>query len=431
MGIVSDAVNIHLPKKLIILEKTRKIPDNEDLEEWVSLKEDYKKLSQSSWEDRAMVSMVNAILLQRRVVFILTRKNFRELLRNDRNWKKKIGIRNDNWRKLILTATNCNIIKCIHKPTNNSCGVYEVIHKDILKYLNVDVKQQRAECIDYVNQNHEDIENIDKNEDFTSLKNIENQDNKFNNLEDEKNQMGHQMGHRMGHRMGPKDKEKVKDKGKVKERRSRSHFLKSTKKSTDFLKKVVEKKVSEQVENLLSKKSWLLAALSFERVENRILNKKYYSSILHPSVSEEMLMTLKRQGFCGLPESVQNEFRQNLTQYMVSLYESVISELNKSGTGNKRIDQVEYLLNKLSRWGILPSQEIFGQIIDTTFIRKNSPDISLVIELLSRVFDQKQEIAIKNMAKMENTGTHPDFKVTVIEAPLEHKRPEGEDILSN
>lgn len=136
---------------LLMLEKTKTIRE-EDLihPEWSELLGDYKERSSASWDEKALLSMVNAIVFHRRVFFVLSRDNFGNLIRGDKNWKRGVGMKNSNWAKFLRIATASELIQCIKPPTGRSPGVFEVISKELLSWIRVDFSNQKKECLEFV-----------------------------------------------------------------------------------------------------------------------------------------------------------------------------------------------------------------------------------------------------------------------------------------
>lgn len=139
-------------QKLICLKKTRHITqDDLFLPEWETIKKEYDELQGGEWVDKAIVSLLNSALFQRRVVFVLAKRSFRELAKSDKNWTRQIGLKDENWKSLIQEITSRDIVKCIHK-TEKGRLVYEIIEEDILNLLNIDVNAQRNEAIQFANE---------------------------------------------------------------------------------------------------------------------------------------------------------------------------------------------------------------------------------------------------------------------------------------
>lgn len=137
-----------LKKELIVLKYTRKITkDDLRLPEWVEMHEDYREITAAT--DKAVLSIKNAILFQRRAVFCLTREATRELVTNDRNWKSKAGLSNDNWPVIIKLLVDVGLVKLIKAGSYKTPSVYEVVEKDLLKSLQIDVEEQRREAIHF------------------------------------------------------------------------------------------------------------------------------------------------------------------------------------------------------------------------------------------------------------------------------------------
>jgi len=140
-----------IANNLLVLEKTKTIRE-EDLihPEWAELLDDYKEYASASWDEKALLSMVNAIVFHRRVFFVLSRDNFGALVRGDKNWKRRVGMKNSNWSKFLLVAVSSELIRCVKKPSGRAPGVFEVINKDLLSWIQVDFAAQKRECLEYV-----------------------------------------------------------------------------------------------------------------------------------------------------------------------------------------------------------------------------------------------------------------------------------------
>src|SRR5574343_1572376 len=150
MSIIQKS-KVVIAETLVVLKKTRKIEAQDlSLLEWQMLKNEYDENAKSEWVDKALVSMLNSIVFQRRVVFILTKRAFRELCQSDMNWTKKIGLKDESWKTFIHEATGRQLIKKVY-GTSNGRLVYELINKEILDLLMIDRAKQYQEAIDFAN----------------------------------------------------------------------------------------------------------------------------------------------------------------------------------------------------------------------------------------------------------------------------------------
>lgn len=141
-----------LKKNLFVLKHTRKITkDDLRLPEWYEMAEDYKVISATI--DKAVLSVKNAIIYQRRLIFCLTRNETRNLVNNDPNWKTKSGLSNENYQAVIKVLIDVGLIKEIKKGSTKSPSVYEVTDLDVLKALNLNIEEQRQEVFKFVEQN--------------------------------------------------------------------------------------------------------------------------------------------------------------------------------------------------------------------------------------------------------------------------------------
>ncbi len=143
---------IKAAQKLIALKKTRTITEDDlFLPEWETLKKEYDSHQNGEWIDKAIVSLLNSAIFQRRVVFVLAKRPFRELAKSDKNWKRSIGLKDENWKVFIQEITGRDIVKCIHRADKGSF-VYEIVENDILDLINIDISSQREEAIKFANE---------------------------------------------------------------------------------------------------------------------------------------------------------------------------------------------------------------------------------------------------------------------------------------
>jgi hypothetical protein len=136
-------------RELVVLRRTRSI-DKQDLElpEWEQMQFEYDSCQGESWVNRAIVSLLNSLIFQRRVFFILSRGAFRRLLNEDKNWKKQIGLKNDNWTVFLRTAKDRGIIKERY-VSSTKAHVYELIHSEMLNIVKINVGQQFEEAVKF------------------------------------------------------------------------------------------------------------------------------------------------------------------------------------------------------------------------------------------------------------------------------------------
>lgn len=142
-----------LKENLVILKYTRKINDSDLLlPEWFTLAADYKAAEDEQTIIKALISLRNAIIFQRRVVFCLSRDCTRELINQDKNWKQSPGLKNENYKLIISMAIQLNMIKEVQKGRSKQLSVYEVIDNELLQILKINVDAQTQEVFDFVNR---------------------------------------------------------------------------------------------------------------------------------------------------------------------------------------------------------------------------------------------------------------------------------------
>lgn len=148
MSIITDSRQI-AAEHLFVLSRTRKI-ETQDLElpEWKFLLEEYNVHRRSVWIERALISLINAIVFQRLVFFLMSRRLFRELCRTDMNWSKPIGLKDENYRKLVQEAILRKFIQVEEKLPNGN-WVWRVIHPTLLNHIAIDLELQKKSVTDY------------------------------------------------------------------------------------------------------------------------------------------------------------------------------------------------------------------------------------------------------------------------------------------
>jgi hypothetical protein len=154
MNIIKNLEKSHV-KNLVVLSSTKLI-QQEDIENdpaWRFVAEEYKNCQNDSWKNKAAVSLLNSIIFQRRIVFVLTRNNLRDLLASDENWEKPLGLKNDNYKKLLCMLYS-GLLEKIILPVNPKTGrdimILKVVHPEVLKFLQVNVEDQLKQTVNFV-----------------------------------------------------------------------------------------------------------------------------------------------------------------------------------------------------------------------------------------------------------------------------------------
>jgi len=133
-------------EKLITLQKTKKIT-KDDPPEWLHLKEAYDACNDSI--ERTVVSLLNSIMYQRRIYFVLTRDVTANLVREDKNHKMKTAFRNSLWPTIIAKCTNeLNMLELVAKE--NNVAAYKCIDETINNYIKIDEQKQLQETIEFI-----------------------------------------------------------------------------------------------------------------------------------------------------------------------------------------------------------------------------------------------------------------------------------------
>ncbi len=141
---------------LIILQKSKTIL-KEDTEAHFGYRWLYDKYQESNKRklnvvSKSIVSVLNAIIFQQRLVFGMTRDLLRELLSNDENWQKRIGLKHENYKKIIGRLVKSGLIEEVKydKDEEKKVKLYRVIHPEILKALTGDFESQLSESLKFV-----------------------------------------------------------------------------------------------------------------------------------------------------------------------------------------------------------------------------------------------------------------------------------------
>ncbi len=152
---------------LILLSraKTIKSEDTAVHAQWVIIKEWYDKTEghpDVDWVDKAMTTVVNSIVHQNRFYFGMTYEKTRELLQDDSNWEKPIGLSNNKngkpdtkYTMLCNKLVEAGIVEQIKEQGHKEPRCFKVISKDILGMLNIGTspEDQEEELLNFVNNN--------------------------------------------------------------------------------------------------------------------------------------------------------------------------------------------------------------------------------------------------------------------------------------
>lgn len=135
----------------VILKATKQITksDIENDPAWAMVAEEYLGCKDSEWLTKATVSILNSIIYQRRVVFILNRSCLRDLLKKDINWEPSLGLKNDRYSSIIRRICKGLVEKVGEVKVNNAgryAMIFKVVHPEVLKYLQVDTNEQLKEA---------------------------------------------------------------------------------------------------------------------------------------------------------------------------------------------------------------------------------------------------------------------------------------------
>lgn len=144
-------------RDLVVLHKTKLIT-HDDLKDpfWAARSEDYKNLTSDT--SKRINSILNSIVNQRRISFVLTRDKVRKLLKEDQNWDKSPGLANNGY-KVLLKFLTLNLVRPICKGTSGSRYLlgYEVIDPEIRPYLislGADEEKQLIETRAFINEKY-------------------------------------------------------------------------------------------------------------------------------------------------------------------------------------------------------------------------------------------------------------------------------------
>ncbi len=151
------------------LVKTRIITE-EDIEifpKWGVIKDWYEQLEAEANCDSGSIhmiiqSIVNAVVYQERIYFALTRDNVISLFKNDKNWKnKKPGMKNASYKDLLEEMVESGFFEA--HPENDRFfkqkkpRIFKVVSEDILNLMKpVSAEEQLKQVFDFVENNSGD-----------------------------------------------------------------------------------------------------------------------------------------------------------------------------------------------------------------------------------------------------------------------------------
>lgn len=144
---------------LYILQKTKTIQEEDIVPhaEWEIIKNWYRDIEKHpdvEWIDKAMNSVINSIVHQRRAVFAISRDGIRDILTNDKNWLEPIGLKNERYEFLLASLVEAGIIENVRERQHKKLSIYKVVSQDILEMIKVaSPEEQLREVIDFVDKN--------------------------------------------------------------------------------------------------------------------------------------------------------------------------------------------------------------------------------------------------------------------------------------
>lgn len=152
---------------LILLSRAKTIreEDTEVHAEWVIVKkwyDDAKAHPDLDWVDKAVTTVLNSIIHQKRGAFGMTYEKTRELLKDDSNWDKPIGLSNNKngkpdtkYTMLCNKLVEAGIAEQIKEQGHKEPRCFRVINEGILDMLNLStpLEDQEAELLNFVNNN--------------------------------------------------------------------------------------------------------------------------------------------------------------------------------------------------------------------------------------------------------------------------------------
>jgi len=154
-----EAIN----RELVCLKHVKNIVETDSVfPEWVYLKEQYEENQDSSWVTKALITITNSVLTQRRVFFCMRMEDFRTIARNDLNWRKSIGLDNSAWKDLLLTGYKAGLFREVKRVQvrGRTRIVFELTDPETLSLIVIDKDKQRVEALSFI----EDVKTSDESE---------------------------------------------------------------------------------------------------------------------------------------------------------------------------------------------------------------------------------------------------------------------------
>jgi len=159
--------NINKNKKSLIMAKNTKKITRDDIviDSFAMLKENYDYINENELYDpldRALLSLINCVITQKRVFLGITKKSWQNLVRNDENYiyKPGKGFGSDSYGSVIAYAIDNGMFKIIKKDNDKTPMGIEIIYEDLLEYLVIDKELQRQELLDFIDKNTLDIDEL-------------------------------------------------------------------------------------------------------------------------------------------------------------------------------------------------------------------------------------------------------------------------------
>lgn len=139
---------------LVVLKKTKRLEESDLLnKKWKWMWKQYDGCeNEKDSTAKTCISIVNSILYQNRRYFCLTRENVERIIRNDENWKSKVGYSNESYRHIIRFLTKNEFIQDIpyHGYTSKKPKMFKVIDVELLEFISANEKDQEKELADFL-----------------------------------------------------------------------------------------------------------------------------------------------------------------------------------------------------------------------------------------------------------------------------------------
>ncbi len=128
------------PKELICLVETKHVTGNDPI---VQL---YKDNQTEVDEVRGVISIMNSIVHQRRFFFVMTYRSLPDLVREDKNWKRKIRVGRKLYYKILKTAHESGILETVTPGVQGKHGtIYRLVEPQLVKYLDFTEDEKRIQ----------------------------------------------------------------------------------------------------------------------------------------------------------------------------------------------------------------------------------------------------------------------------------------------